>query len=95
MAYHIFHNAEDFWKQVKIYKSEGYTWIQETDPRYNPVVTQEDMPCVLNVDNVKTMMHSVIKYNKEWYFADKEFVKLYQKSLREFKLNRLLDETTN
>ena len=91
MAYHIFHNVEDFWQQVKIYKSEGYTWIDDNTIRYNPDVTQKDMPCVLNADSYKTMMFSIIEYNKKSYFSNPEFVKLYQKSLREFKLIRILD----
>jgi len=92
MVYHIFHNVEDFWKQVEIYKSEGYKWVQEYDPRYKPIVTEKDMPCVLNADENETMMFSVIEYNKDRYFADKKFVKLYQKSLREKKLKRIIDE---
>jgi hypothetical protein len=53
MAYHIFHNVEDFWQQVEIYKSEGYKWIQEYDPRYKPIVTEKDMTCVLNADDLR------------------------------------------
>jgi len=90
MAYHIFHNVEDFWKQVEIYKSEGYYWIQESH-YYNPKVTQEDMPGVLNADENKQMMFGIIKSCKTAYFSNPEFVKLYKKSLREKKLERIIN----
>lgn len=89
MGYHVFHTTEDFWKQVKIYKSKGYTWIQENHPKYNPTVTDKDMPVVLNADNEKTMMFGLVSAYKELYFKDSIFVKEYNKSLRKKKLEKL------
>jgi hypothetical protein len=92
MAFHIFHTAKDFWNQVKVYKSKGYTWIQENHPRYNPTVTDEDMPVVLNADKNKTMMFGIINsFHKKRYFSDPEFVKLYNASLRKKKLEKIND----
>ena len=93
MAYHIFHTAKDFWKQVKIYKSEGYTWIQESHPDYDPAVNDSHMPVILNVDNNKTMMFGLINgLWKDRYFKDPEFVKLYNQSLRKLKLKKIENE---
>ena len=89
MAYQIFHVVEDFWNQVNIYKSEGYTWIQENHPNYNPDVRNTDMPVVLKADEYKTMMFGVINgFNKKSYFSDPKFVKIYNKSLRKKKLEK-------
>jgi len=92
MAYHVFHTAKDFWKQVKIYKKLGYTWIQENHPKYNPNVTDSDMPVVLNADDEKTMMFGIISHHKKKYFADPEFVRLYNHSLRKLKLKKINHE---
>lgn len=90
MAYHIFHTAKEFWKQVKIYKSQGYTWIQDSHFDYNPIVNDSHMPVVLNVDDEKTMMFGIINgIWKEKYFSDPKFIKLYNKSLRKKKLQKL------
>lgn len=89
MTHHIFHTAEDFWKTVNDYKVLGYTWIQESHSSYNPNVTEVDMPVLLNVDDEKTLMFGVISAHKEKYFADPKFVKLYTKSLRKKKLEKL------
>lgn len=92
MAFHIFHTAKDFWDQVNIYKSKGYTWIQENHSLYNPTVTDEDMPVVLNADKNKTMMFGIINsFFKKRYFSDPEFVKLYNASLRKKKLEKIND----
>lgn len=91
MAYHIFHTAKDFWNQVNIYKSEGYTWIQECHFDYNPTITENDMPIILNADNSKTIMFSIIGFHKKRYFSDPEFVKLYNASLRKKKLEKIND----
>ena len=78
MAYHVFHTTKDFWKQVKIYKSKGYTWIQENHHDYDPNVTDSHMPVILNADDKKTMMFGLINgIWKERYFADPKFVKVY------------------
>ena len=90
MAYHIFHTAEDFWKQVKIYKKLGYTWIQENHPKYKPNVNDSHMPVVLNADNEKTMMFGIIDgFHKKKYFSDPKFVRLYNNSLRKKKLEKI------
>jgi hypothetical protein len=90
MTYHIFHTAKEFWNQVKIYKSKGYTWVQENHPKYDPNVTDNDMPVVLNADDQKTMMFGIINgIHKKKYFSDPKFVKLYNKSLRKKKLEEL------
>jgi len=92
MAYHIFHTTEDFWKQVKYYKSKGYTWIQESHFDYEPTISVSDMPIVLNADNQNTMMFGVINgFNKKRYFLDPVFVKLYNKSLRIKKLQKIYE----
>ena len=91
MAYHIFHTADDFWKQVKEYKKLGYTWIQENHPKYDPKVNEEDMPVVLNADHNKTIMFGIISFYKDRYFSDPEFVKLYTQSLRKKKLQKILE----
>ena len=78
MPYHIFHTAEDFWKQVEIYKCKGYTWIEESHPQYIPYVTDKDMPVILNADNQNTIMWGIINGpNKERHFSDPKFVLLY------------------
>lgn len=89
MAYHIFHSAEDFWEQVKTYKTLGYSWIQESRSSYDPSITDIDMPCVLNADDKKTMMVGNIYAHKERYFSDPEFVRLYNNSLRKKKLETI------
>lgn len=90
MPYHIFHTEKDFWNQVKIYKSNGYTWIQENHPKYDPVVNDSHMPVVLNADNQKTMMFCIINgIWKDKYFSDPIFVKSYNKSLRKKKIEKL------
>jgi hypothetical protein len=90
MTYHIFHTTKEFWKQVKIYKSKGYTWVQESHFDYDPNVTDNDMPVVLNSDNQKTMMFGIINGPfKERYFSDPKFVKIYNNSLRKKKLEKL------
>jgi hypothetical protein len=89
MPYHVFHTAEDFWKKVKMYKTSGYCWIQENHPQYDPIVTDIDMPCVLNADDKKTMMYGNIEIHKDKYFADPKFLIMYNKSLRKLKLKKI------
>lgn len=89
MSFHIFHSADDFWKTVNEYKNIGYTWIQESHFDYNPKVTQNDMPCVLNADDNRTMMFSIIELYKDRYFKDPKFVILYNQSLRKKKLETI------
>ncbi len=91
MAYYIFHDEKDFWKKVNDLKSIGYTWIQESHFDYNPTVTQKDIPVILNIDEQKTMMFSIIDYYKSKYFSDPEFVRLYSISLRKKKLETILN----
>lgn len=86
MAHYIFHDEKDFWKTVYEYKNIGYTWIQESHFDYNPTVTQKNMPVILNVDENKTLMFSIIELYKDRYFKDPNFVILYNKSLRKKKL---------
>ena len=90
--FYVFVNSEDFWEKVKYWKSEGYYWIHESHPDYNPNITQEDMPCALSVskdDSGPTMMHGIVKYNRERYFANDMFVKLYKQEMRKYKLKRI------
>lgn len=89
MAYHIIHTAEDFWQKVKMYKTSGYSWIQDSHSKYDPRVTDVDMPCVLNADDKKTMMYGNIEVHKNKYFSDPTFVKLYNISLRKKKLQKI------
>jgi len=89
--YYIFFSEVEFWKKANYWKSKGRTWIQESSQWYNPTVKQINMPCVLNVDD-KTMMYGVVGFDKEKYFSDPTFVKLYNKTLRKIKLKRILKE---
>ena len=95
MSYHIFHNTENFWKQAHEYKNLGYTWINEPHGKYNPIVTEKDLPVILNADDQKTMMIGVINYNRDRYFSDPEFVKLYNSSLRKQKLETINKKIKN
>ncbi len=87
--YYIFFSEVEFWKKVNYWKSKGRTWIQESHENYNPKVKQEDMPCVLNVDDYY-MIQGKVHSNEKLYFSDPTFVKLYNKTLRELKIKRIL-----
>lgn len=95
MPYHIFHNAEDFWQKVKMYKTIGYVWIQENHPQYDPYITDIDMPCVLNADDKKTMMCGNINAHRDRYFKDPKFVSLFNQSLRKKKLETINKKIKN
>jgi hypothetical protein len=48
------------------------------------------MPVVLNADNQKTMLIGIINsIHKNRYFANPEFVKIYNQSLRKLKLKKI------
>lgn len=87
--YYIFFSVKDFWKKVNYWKSKGRVWINNDDPKYKPKATQKEMPCVLNVDNW-SMMWAQVNADRRGFFEDPTFVELYNKTLREIKLKRIL-----
>jgi hypothetical protein len=88
--YYVFLDVDEFWDTVKFWRAKGYTLIQESHVDYSPKVIQNDMPVVLNVDDNSTMMYGLVWFNRERYFSDPTFVKLYNKKLRELKLKRII-----
>ena len=84
MPYHIIFDKEDYNELVDSYLKQGFNWINgEFIPKY-----LHEFPLVLNCDDEKTMMVAVIKYFKDAYFSDSEFMKLYTVALREKKLQK-------
>jgi len=83
--YYVFFSLVDFWEKVDYWTSKGHKWIHNAQP----IVPKNVLPVVLNVDDT-TIMHGIIEKHKEKYFEDPTFVKLYNKSLREYKLKRIL-----
>lgn len=86
--YYVFFSIEDFWKKVNYWKSKGIYWIHSNYADYNPNVTQDDLPCVLNVDK-NSMLFGKINIYKDKYFKDELFIKIYNKELRKFKMKKL------
>lgn len=87
--YYIFFNSDDFWKKVQYWKLRGRVWIIEPHPDYNPQLRDKDFPCVLNVDSKSMMFGVIFNFNKDKYFSDPIFVKLYNKELRKLKLKNI------
>jgi len=94
-GYHIIFSVEDALHMMKKYQLDGYTWIYD-NRYYIPNLTNQDMPIVLTADAAKTLLFSIISFNKDRYFLDPEFVKLYKKSYnifyRDIKLKRILND---
>ena len=88
--YYIFFNIEEFWDKVNYYKSKNILWLCDEHVDYNPNIVQEDMPCVLSVDD--SMIYGIISTNKKTYFSNLTFMKIYNTKLREIKLKRILNE---
>ena len=89
--YYVFFDIDDFWKKVNYWKSKGIIWVHESHPDYNPILTKKDLPCVLNVDSC-SMLLGIINTHKERYFNDPFFIKIYNQSLREYKLRKIENE---
>jgi len=94
-GYHIFFSVEDALHMMDKYQLDGYTWIYD-DNYYIPPLKDQDMPIILLADTAKTLLFSIISYNKERYFSDPEFMKIYKKSYnifyRDIKLKRVLGD---
>lgn len=89
-TYYIFFEREEFLKELKLLKEDGYHWINAYDD-WIPNLKDSEFPIVLNCDKNKTMMHSIIENHKEHYFSDKKFVKIYNYYLRKYKIAHLYE----
>jgi hypothetical protein len=95
--YYIFFEKEEYEKIVKSFMNGGYFWIgdnlvQTRKKRNIRKIENKDFPIVLNIsEKEKNMLYGIIRYNKELYFKDREFKKLYTKELRKHKLKKLLE----
>jgi len=87
--YYVFIDAKDFWEKVMYWHVKGWRWVYENHDLYQPTVKQEDMPCVLSIDD-KTMGWGKVSSHKDKYFIDDTFVQLYTLELRKKKLKRII-----
>lgn len=86
--YYVFINIESFWETVNKLKDDGYRWMNYMDPH----ISIDDIPIVLNTDDSNIMLHGIVKYHKDFYFKNKEFLRLYNICLREEKLKTILNK---
>lgn len=86
--YYVFFSIDDFWKKVNYWKSKGIYWINCNHADYNPNITQQDLPCVLSVDNY-CMLCAKVAANDSFYFKNQSFIKIYNSELRKYKLKKL------
>jgi len=86
--YYVFFTVEDFWNKVNYWRSKGISWVQENHPNYNPIIKEDDLPFVLNVDSVN-MGWGKIEAHRKKYFESTLFVKIYTVELRKHKLRKI------